>query len=502
MNPTDLLAQVPAAALWIAAGVAAAALALYGLWRLKRLAAAHPAEESLTVAVAAIATGVSAQGMWKFAGDVLGFDGPLRVLLFAFIELAVIASAVRARRSMRDNHSAGIDGVAVWVLTCLTAVLSAMDARSLAEAIFRLAAPLVAAWLWERGMAVERRRITGLAGINWRLTPERVLVRLGLAEARDRTASEVDAHRRLTRVALAAKRVHQLSEVGASPRRLRAAVAKRDRALDLAVEHTELARDRARQAALLDLVTTLGGGDSLTGVLATAAAPWSDLDHPAITGTVRDSEAVALAAELKRYTQARLGAPVAEAVATGDQSATDPATGRGPVEPSAVEADHLPPPSDEGRSWLASLAPWTRPEPRPVADLPGDHAERPAPVAEAVAEAVAEEEVDATDPRPVADRERPTEQDRRRAIRFYVGRAKKLNPPSKRTLAEWTGFSETWALGCIQEGRQQMAEQGWTFDDRGTPTPPAAVAEAVATTPGSATVPATVNGNAPAGGAA
>jgi hypothetical protein len=124
-----------------------------------------------------------------------------------------------------------------------------------------------------------------------------------------------------------------------------------------------------------------------------------------------------------------------------------------------------------------------------------DHDDDRLPVAEAVAETVANGasngEVVATGRGPVADRKRPDEQDKRRAIRFYIGRAKKLNPPSKRVLAEWTGFSETWALGCIQEGQQQMTEQGWTFDDRGTPTPPPEVAEPVATT----SLPATANGD-------
>src|SRR5690606_21121140 len=141
-------------------------------------------------------------GMWNFSGDVLGFDGPLRLLLFAFIEVAVITSAVRARRNMRENYSAGLDGAAVWVPTSLTAVLASMDSRSLPEAVFRLAAPLVAAWLWERGMAIERSRVTGRSRINWRITPERIFIRLGLAEVSDRTAGEVDAHRRLTKVAL------------------------------------------------------------------------------------------------------------------------------------------------------------------------------------------------------------------------------------------------------------------------------------------------------------
>ncbi|MGW4639521.1 hypothetical protein ACWEN6_13385 [Sphaerisporangium sp. NPDC004334] len=229
----------------------------WGKRRVQDVIAGRPGEDVLTVVAATIATGVSAQGMWRFSGDVLGFDGPLRALLFAFIEVAMITSAVRARRNMRENHAAGIDGIAVWALTCLSAVLSAMDARSLAEAAFRLAAPLVAAWLWERGMAIERHRITGRSRIKWRLTPERAMVRLGLAEVSDRTASEVDAHRRLTRVALAAKRARALREAGAPDRKMRAALARLDRVMDQAVEHTGLAVDAGRQEALLQQIGAL-----------------------------------------------------------------------------------------------------------------------------------------------------------------------------------------------------------------------------------------------------
>ncbi|MET8052007.1 hypothetical protein ABZU75_30840 [Streptosporangium sp. NPDC005286] len=240
--------------------------------------APRPVEDILTVVAASIATGVSAQGMWRFSGDVLGFDGPLRLLLFAFIEVAVITSAVRARRNMRENFSAGIDGIAVWALTGLTAVLSSMDARSMAEAIFRLAAPLVAAWLWERGMAIERHRISGRSRINWRLTPERALVRIGLAEVSDRTASEVDAHRRLTRVALAAKRARALRESGASDRKMRAALTKLDRAMDRAVEHTGLAVDSVRQEALLSQIGALYNTSALIDL--TPPVPWDPEPEP------------------------------------------------------------------------------------------------------------------------------------------------------------------------------------------------------------------------------
>ncbi|MFF4621383.1 hypothetical protein [Nonomuraea jabiensis] len=259
------------------AGLVLAFLVLRIVWRatawlFSRYVAPRPIEDVLTIVAASIATGVSAQGMWRFSGDVLGLDGPLRLLLFAFIEVAIITSAVRARRNMRENFSAGIDGIAVWALTCLTAVLSSMDARSLPEAVFRLAAPLVAAWLWERGMAIERHRIRGTGRINWRLTPERLLVRVGLAEVSDRTASEVDAHRRLTRVALAAKRAKALRENGASERKMRVALAKLDKAMDQAVEHTGLAVNQARQEALLAQIAALYNTTAL--IDAAPRVPW------------------------------------------------------------------------------------------------------------------------------------------------------------------------------------------------------------------------------------
>ncbi|MFI7448039.1 hypothetical protein ACIBQX_11125 [Nonomuraea sp. NPDC049714] len=240
---------------------------LKGLRSLGRLTKAYLSsrsiEDVLTIVAASIATGVSATGMWRFAEDVLHLPFLLRVLLFAFIEVAIVTSAVRARRNMRENFSAGVDGMAVWALTVLTAVLSSMDARSLPEAVFRLAAPLVAAWLWERGMAIERHRIRGTKGIHWRFTLERAMVRLGLAEARDRSAADVDAHRRLTRVALAAKRAKALREAGAPERKLRAAFAKLDKAMDQAVEHTGLSDDETRQSALLARIDALNSTATL-----------------------------------------------------------------------------------------------------------------------------------------------------------------------------------------------------------------------------------------------
>jgi len=269
---------------------------------IRRYVAARPAEDVLTIVAASIATGVSAQGMWRFSGDVLGFEGPLRLLLFAFIEVAIITSAVRARRNMRENFSAGIDGIAVWALTGLTAVLSSMDARSLPETIFRLASPLVAAWLWERGMAIERHRATGRKRIHWRITPERILVRLGAAESQDRTAEQVDQQRRFTRVALAAKKVRILMESEAKPSKVATARQKLERAYAAAHAHTGLGRSEELQELLAAETRSLFSAGELVNLH--AASAWAKPAEPGdlaelVEETQRMSDGIAALGETR-----------------------------------------------------------------------------------------------------------------------------------------------------------------------------------------------------------
>ncbi|MER7006305.1 hypothetical protein ABT297_25125 [Dactylosporangium sp. NPDC000555] len=168
----------------------------------------------LTVVAAALATMVSASGMWKFFTDILG-DSPLRIAFFAYIEVALFASALLARvRLLREPEkgSTGIDGVAVWVLAAITASLSALDADSFREVCLRLVAPLVAAWMWERALAAERNARLGrtAARIHWTLTLERVFVWLRLAEAQGRDLTEVDRARRRARLGRARLNLHLL----------------------------------------------------------------------------------------------------------------------------------------------------------------------------------------------------------------------------------------------------------------------------------------------------
>ncbi len=354
-------------ALAISAGVVALVLVLavirygYGLTRAAVTRIKSNPPSVLTVIAAGIATVVAASGMWQFFERIMpGVDWYWRALMFAFIEVAVITSAVRARESMREHHTAGIDGTAVWALTGLSAILSTLEASSFPEGLFRLASPLVAAWLWERGMAVEHRRATGRARINWRVTPERIMVRLGLAEASDRTASEVDEHRRITRVALAAFRLRQLTP-DPDTRKYRRAARRLNRVTARAVEHAALT-DPERSAALMGQLGALYGAPALASV--TPPAPWDvtvtrnvtpdpDPDPVTLTGWPVD-----LTPELFAIDP---GDPVSVGHDPDPDPVTVPAPRPAPLCPVPV-VTFSPPPSDPGDP----VGPGHDPDPDPV----------------------------------------------------------------------------------------------------------------------------------------
>lgn len=263
---------------WVLAAVAVLALAVVfvAVRAATRACRRVQAENAITVVVAAIATGVAAQGMWEFFRHVLLMPAVLAVLFFAFLELNVIGSAIRARSSMRKDYSPGIDGVAMWVLTCLSAVLAATHAASFGEVLFRLSAPLVAAYGWERSMRLERRARTGkLRGINWKLTPERILTRVGLADPTDRTVAEVSAERTLMTLAVAAHhaRLAEASTGRGAERRVRRAHRVLETALQRALEYGRLGTDPASRDLLLAQLGVLYGAGSLLTVQ--PAAPWA-----------------------------------------------------------------------------------------------------------------------------------------------------------------------------------------------------------------------------------
>ena len=311
----ELIAAVPRGAWLSGAGLLAAAVVLWLLRAAVRLLRRNPApttpagpvdqagpgdgrwEDRLTLLVAGIATVVSVTGMLGFFQDVLHITNPWALgALCGFIELSVAVSALRARRNLRNPKigTTGADGAAMWALTALTGVLSALHANSFAEVVFRLAAPFVAAWLWERGMSADRAERAAettedggrrRARVHYRITKERLLVALRLADPVERTVDEVAKHRRVAKLARAIRAAEDapaplVGEDGTEKPlgwwpawRRRRALRRIDRANAAAIEHGRLATDEAQQANLLAQLGALGNGRHLVG--ADLPAPWA-----------------------------------------------------------------------------------------------------------------------------------------------------------------------------------------------------------------------------------
>ena len=247
----------------------AVTLTLLLLWRATRLLRGKKAADTLTVVAAAMASSVAATGMWHFFSRTMHLPVWIQAVLFAFMEISVLASALRARANVARDGNAGADGLAVWVLTCASGLMSASEASSPQEALVRLGAPLVAAWLWERSMVPERRaqraaKGTAETAVRWLFSVKRIAVRLGLATALGADLETEDANRRIDRFVRADNRAQR---AGFLTRRH--AGRRRDRSHARLMEQARMQADpRALYAhlgrqAILDVLARLGGDDAV-----------------------------------------------------------------------------------------------------------------------------------------------------------------------------------------------------------------------------------------------
>ena len=127
----------------------------------------------LTAVAALMPTLLSAQGMISVGVDVLGLAVAVALCLAVFLELALVSSALLARAAVFRGRSARADLVSTWVFSVISGMFSAahellgpageaglrdwqIDARAALAAGVRVAAPLVAAWLWHRILTGDR----------------------------------------------------------------------------------------------------------------------------------------------------------------------------------------------------------------------------------------------------------------------------------------------------------------------------------------------------------
>jgi hypothetical protein len=298
---TDGMNAVPHTVWYLAAGAVIAA----GLISSIRIALGRrtstrqiKSDKFLTFLAAAVATGVVATGMWKFFGDVLHIANPVaRTALFAFFEIAMLASAFRSRRFRLDRAAKrqtdpshedpriDVDGIAVWILALLSGLFASADEPTLTGKAVRVVAPLLAAWMWERGLAGELMQFTRSAKrLNLRVTPERVLVWLGIADPSGREIGEVARKRRVAKFARTAYRLNLLTEKSADGWRVDWLRWRLRRLTEAANEHLKLATDQALLGEVRSQLALLYGVEEGTSRRAVSDLhPLAQIERLAIT---------------------------------------------------------------------------------------------------------------------------------------------------------------------------------------------------------------------------
>lgn len=177
-----------------------------------RETAASAAQYLLLGGFAAVAAGISAQGLTGFARDNMGLDGPWPYLLFLALDGAAGVCAVLLTRRAARAESGLAPRLAVWGLVAASASFNWTHAPHHPGAPEAFAVmPVIGAVLFEFTLRELRLRSGGrdrqLTALRWLHPAERIRVQLRLAA--DELISAETATRRV-RIDQAAKRLYQL----------------------------------------------------------------------------------------------------------------------------------------------------------------------------------------------------------------------------------------------------------------------------------------------------
>ncbi|MGW4550001.1 hypothetical protein ACWEN4_27200 [Streptomyces violaceorubidus] len=171
-----------------------------------------------TYIFASIATFAALLGMWpiaqnsvKLAGVPTDWVNLGALIAVGMVEGTIIISGIRARANILAGEPSGADGIAMWVAVTVSAILASIEVavadhnglsagEVFVAVLARLAAPVIAGFLWERGLAPERRA-TGVEKVHSLITLRRLLVRLGLAAPHTADLGALDRDFRLAKVA-------------------------------------------------------------------------------------------------------------------------------------------------------------------------------------------------------------------------------------------------------------------------------------------------------------
>ncbi|MBG0560746.1 hypothetical protein [Actinoplanes aureus] len=221
----------------IAAGLLLSVVLL--TWAGRRLARSSRPDGPLSRIAMIIGLGWSSEAVWELTGRIPGFPAGPRVLLFAVLEILLLVSMIRADRHVREHGWPGRAGTTAWIIAVSMGLVAAAVSHSAAEALLRLAIPLLLTKQWWDGLVGDQAKRPEWA-TSWRWTPRRFLLWLGAIEPGERDVETVHRERLTQQMTnLEFRRRH-----GSERQRKRAA--RRLARLSLAADDTIIDQVRAR----------------------------------------------------------------------------------------------------------------------------------------------------------------------------------------------------------------------------------------------------------------
>ena len=148
------------------------------------------------IAAVTIGLGASVESAWTFADRTLELSGAWRAVPAVLFESAALATAARAVEHHRRHGDTGPYLAWVWGFAAVAGIAPALSARSVGEAVFRFAIPLVAAAVWYGDYVTTKRR----GATTWVLTPRRIGIRLGLITPGEDDVEQVGVGRRVEEI--------------------------------------------------------------------------------------------------------------------------------------------------------------------------------------------------------------------------------------------------------------------------------------------------------------
>ncbi|WP_435238229.1 hypothetical protein [Streptomyces sp. YPW6] len=201
--------------------------------RQTRIDRARSRANGVTYVIASIATAASLVGMWPVtraaviaAGIPETLTTPVALTVLGLLEGTIVVCGIRARANVLESGDAGVDGLGLWVAVGASSLISATEAAVAAPAgtpagetfvtvLVRLAAPVVAGWLWERGLAPERRAARGETRLGILATYIKRLRTHLLSWAGDADADEISRRRAAARASRLSEKLRGANDEGA-----------------------------------------------------------------------------------------------------------------------------------------------------------------------------------------------------------------------------------------------------------------------------------------------